>query len=154
MSRMVFNVTAKEAIFDMKEFCRLNGTLTYIGRFAKKETSEVISGDIIQYGDKLYTTGLSGVSSSPADTDGMVETTVSLFETKEYVPEECKSLSDCSIRINIWDTNIDTEAPFACYAFYDDELDKAKKFVNDNEDEDIDIFVGDEKVSREEFLEK
>ena len=93
---VVFEVKGKEAIFDMEKFCRLNGELTYIGRFANKETSEVIQGTIIQYKGKFYTTEIpfrSGISCSSVD-NGMVTTAVELFET-DYNPDECKKISDC-----------------------------------------------------------
>lgn len=150
----VFEVTGKAAIFDMEKFCRLNGELTYIGRFANKETSEVIQGTIIQYKGEFYTTEIpfrSGIGSGPADKNGMVTTSVELFKT-DYIPEECKPVSDCPIRINIWDTAIDDEGPIGCYAFYDNQLEEAKEVVNNNKD--VDIFVDGVQVNRTNFLER
>lgn len=152
---ITFEVTAKEAIFDMKEFCRLKDELTYIGQFADKETSKVISGTIIQYNGTFYSTelpDLSGVSARTADTEGMVTTTVSLFKTNEYAPEKCKLVSDCPIRIDIWNTHIDDEGAICSYAFYSDQLAEAKEVVNNNKD--VDIFFDGKKITREEFLEK
>lgn len=151
---IVFELKEKKAVDDMKEFCQLKDELTYIGRFANKETSKVIQGTIIQYNGKFYTTELPFIAgiSTYKDTDGMVKTTVSLFETDEYVPEECKSVSDCSIRISVWDLKIDDEGPIECYAFYDDQLTEAKEVVNNNKD--VDIFLNGEKIAREEFLAK
>lgn len=137
----------------MKEFCRLKDKLTYVGRFANKETSKVIQGTIIQYDGKFYTNEMplrAGVSSSPADDEGMVTTSVELFEI-DYVPEECKPLSDCPIRINIWDMAIDDEGPIGSYSFYDNQLKEAKEVVNSNED--VDIFIDGVQASRKDFLE-
>lgn len=152
---MTFELTGNEAIFDMEKFCRLRGGLTYIGQFSNKNTSKVIPGTIIQYGGEFYTTellGISGTASFPADAKGMVTTSVTLFETDEYVPEECKSLSDCSIRIDIWNTDIDDEGPIESYAFYSDQLAEAKEVMNSNKD--VDIFFDGKPITREEFLEK
>lgn len=149
---ILFELKGKEAIFDMKEFCRLKNELTYIGQFANKETSKVIQGTIIQYDGKFYTNevpGRAGVSSS-ADKKGMVTTSVELFET-DYVPEECKPLSDCPIRIDIWDTAIDDEGPIASYAFYDNQLEEAKEVVNNNKD--VDIFIEGVQIAKKDFLE-
>lgn len=150
---ILFELKGKEAVYDMKEFCRLKDELTYIGEFANKETSIVIRGTIIQYDGKFYTTelpGLSGVSSS-ADENGMITTTVSLFATDKYIPKECKSVSDCPIRIDIWDIGSDDEGPIGSYAFYTEQLEKAKKVVNMNED--VDIFVEGTQIARKNFLE-
>lgn len=150
---ITFKITAKEKITDMKEFCRLNEELTYFGPFAKKETSEMLLGDIIQYADKFYTTalpGVSGISFSPADAEGMVTTTVKLFITNEYVPEECKPLSSCSIFIDVWDVHVDNGMPIVSYAFCSDQLNEAKHIVYANKDVDIFFQVG--YISREQFL--
>lgn len=151
---ILFELKGKEAVYDMKEFCRLKDELTYIGQFANKETSIVIRGTIIQYDGKFYTNelpGLSGVSSSPADEKGMITTSVSLFETDKYIPEECKSVSDCPIRIDIWDVASDDEGPIGSYAFYNEQLEEAKKVVNINED--VDIFIDGIQIARKDFLE-
>ena len=92
----------------------------------------------------------AGVSSSPADDEGMVTTSVELFEI-DYVPEECKSLSDCPIRINIWDMALDDEGPICSYAFYDNQLKEAKAVVNTHED--VDIFMDGVQTDRKDFLE-
>lgn len=150
---IVFELKGKEAIFDMEEFCRLKDELTYVGRFANNETSEVIQGTIIQYNGKFYTTEIpfrSGVSSSPADEEGMVTTSVELFNT-DYVPEECKPLSDCPIHLNIWDVAVDDEGPIGSYAFYSDQLEEAKEVVKGNKD--VDIFIDDVQIARKDFLE-
>lgn len=150
---ILFELKGKEAIFDMKEFCRLKDELTYIGRFANKETSKVIQGTIIQYDGKFYSNEepfRSGVGSSPADVEGMITTSVELFKT-DYIPEECKPLSDCPIRIDIWDTAIDDEGPIGSYAFYDNQLEEAKKVVNSNED--VDIFIDGVQIAKKVFLE-
>lgn len=150
---IVFELKGKEAIFDMEEFCRLKDELTYVGRFANKETSEVIQGTIIQYNGKFYTTEIpfrSGVGSSPADEEGMVTTSVELFNT-DYVPEECKPLSDCPIHLNIWDVAVDAEGPIGSYAFYSDQLEEAKEVVKGNED--VDIFIDGVQIARKDFLE-
>lgn len=150
---IVFEHKGKKAVFDMKKFCRLKDELTYIGRFANKETSKIIEGTIIQYNGKFYTNELpfvSGVGSSPADENGMITTTVELFETEEYVPEKCKPVSDCQIRINIWDVEIDDEGPIESYAFYEDQLDDAKEIVKNSKD--VDIFFKGNEISREKFL--
>ncbi len=150
---IVFELKGKEAIFDMKEFCRLKDELTYIGRFANKETSKVLQGTIIQYDGKFYTNEVpfrAGVGSSPADEKGMVITSVELFDT-DYVPEECKPLSDCPIRIDIWDTAIDDEGPIGSYAFYETQLEEAKEVVNSNKD--VDIFIDGVQVAKKDFLE-
>lgn len=149
---IVFDLKAREEIDDMEEFCRYKDELTYIGQFAKKETSEVIQGTIIQYDGKFYTTEIpfhAGVSCVPAAEEGMVITSVELFET-DYVPEECKPLSDCPIRISIWNTGIDEEGPIGRYAFYDNQLKEAKEVVSSNED--VDIFVNGERVAKKDFL--
>ena len=149
---IVFEVTGKEEILDMKEFCRLKEELTYVGEFANKETSEIIQGTIIQYDGKFYTNEdflRSGVSWHSKN--GMVTTSVQLFKTS-YVPEECKPVEDCPIRINIWDTKIDDEGPIDCYAFYDNQLEEAKEIVNKNKD--VDIFVDGVQVNRTNFLER
>ncbi|MCI8470842.1 MAG: hypothetical protein HFJ35_05145 [Clostridia bacterium] len=149
---IVFEVTGKKEIIDMKEFCRLKEELTYVGEFANKETSEIIQGTIIQYDGKFYTNEdflRSGVSWHSKD--GMVTTSVELFKT-DYIPEECKPVSDCPIRINIWDTAIDDEGPIGCYAFYDNQLEEAKEVVNNNKD--VDIFVDGVQVNRTNFLER
>lgn len=150
---IVFELKGKEAIFDMKEFCRLKDELTYVGQFANKETSKVIQGTIIQYNGKFYTNEVpfrAGVSSSPADEKGMITTSVELFET-DYVPEECKPVSDCPIRIDIWDTAIDDEGPIGRYAFYDNQLEEAKEVVNNNED--VDICIEGVQIAKKDFLE-
>lgn len=150
---IVFKLKGKETIFDMEEFCRLKDELTYVGRFANKETSEVIQGTIIQYNGKFYTTEIpfrSGVGSSPADEEGMVTTSVELFNT-DYVPEECKPLSDCPIHLNIWDVAVDAEGPIGSYAFYSDQLEEAKEVVKGNED--VDIFIDGVQIARKDFLE-
>lgn len=150
---ILFELKGKEAIFDMEEFCRLKDELTYVGRFATKETSKVIQGTIIQYNGKFYTTEIpfrSGVSSSPADEEGMVTTSVELFNT-DYVPEECKPLSDCPIHLNIWDVSVDDEGPIGSYAFYSNQLEEAKKVVNGNKD--VDIFIDGVHIARKDFLE-
>lgn len=150
---IVFELKGKEAIFDMEEFCRLTDELTYIGRFANKETSIIIQGTIIQYNGEFYTTEIprhSGVGSSPVDEEGMVITSIELFET-DYVPEECKSVSDCPIRIYVWDIASDDEGPIGSYAFYNEQLEEAKKVVNINED--VDIFKDGVQISRKDFLE-
>ena len=151
---IVFEHKGKEAVCDMEEFCRIKDELTYIGKFANKETSKVIDGTIIQYDGKFYTNESpcsSGVSSGPADKNGMVRTVVELFETEEYVPEKCKPVSDCPIRIDVWDVNIDDEGPIVSYAFYADQLDEAKEIVNNSKD--VDILLESEKIVREDFLE-
>ena len=150
---LLFELTGKEEISDMKEFCRRKEELTYVGEFANKETSKVIQGTIIQYDGKFYTTELprvSGIFFAPAKEKGMVTTTVSLFEAKDYVPEKCKSISDCPILINIWDTKLDDEGPIYSFAFSDDQLAEARNILNIYED--VDIFKGDVKISREDFL--
>lgn len=150
---IVFKLKGKETISDMEEFCRLKDELTYVGRFANKETSEVIQGTIIQYNGKFYTTEIpfrSGVGSSPADEEGMVTTSVELFNT-DYVPEECKPLSDCPIHLNIWDVAVDAEGPIGSYAFYSDQLEEAKEVVKGNED--VDIFIDGVQIARKDFLE-
>ena len=150
---IVFELKGKEAIFDMKEFCRLKDELTYVGRFANKETSEVIQGTVIQYNGKFYTTEIpfrSGVGSSPADEEGMVTTSVELFET-DYVPEECKPLSDCPILLNVWDVAVDDEGPIGSYAFSSDQLEEAKEVVNGKKD--VDIFIDGVQIARKDFLE-
>ncbi len=150
---ILFELKGKKAIFNMEEFCRLKDELTYVGRFANKKTSKVIQGTIIQYNGIFYTTEiplLSGVDSSPADEDGMVITSVELFES-EYVPEECKPLNDCPILINIWNTRIDDEGPICSYAFYSDQLEKAKEIVNDNKD--VSIFINGVRIATKNFLE-
>lgn len=150
---ILFELKGKASVFDMKEFCRFKNELTYIGRFANKETSKVIQGTIIQYNGKFYTNEVpfhAGVSSSAADEEGMVTTTVELFETN-YVPEECKSLGNCQIRINVWELAIDDEGPTCSYAFYNDQLEEAKKVVNGNKD--VDIFIEGVQISRKDFLE-
>lgn len=149
---MVFEFKGKKAVDDMKEFCRLKEELTYVGRFANKETSEIIQGTIIQHNGKFYTTEIpfhSGVGWSPADEEGMVTTSVCLFKT-DYVPEECKPIEDCPIRIYIWDIAIDDEGPIGSYAFYSDQLEEAKEVVNDNKD--VDIFIDGVKKDRNDFL--
>lgn len=151
---IVFEHKGKEAVYDMNEFCRLKDELTYIGQFANKETSEVIQGTIIQYDGKFYTNespGIPGVSFTHLPDEGIVKTTVQLFETDEYVPEKCKPVSDCPIRIDIWDVNIDDEGPVVSYAFYSDQLDEAKEVVNNNED--VDIFSDGKEIDRKDFLE-
>ena len=151
---IVFEHKGKATVCDMEEFCRIKDELTYIGKFANKETSKVIDGTIIQYGGKFYTNELpcsSGVSSGPADENGMVRTVVRLFETEEYVPEKCKPVSDCPIRIDVWDVKIDDEGPIVSYAFYADQLDEAKEIVNNSKD--VDIFLEGVKIAREDFLE-
>ena len=150
---IVFKLKGKEAIFDMKEFCRLKDELTYVGRFANKETSEVIQGTVIQYNGKFYTTEIplrSRVGSSPSDEEGMVTTSVELFET-DYVPEECKPLSDCPILLNVWDVAVDDEGPIGSYAFYSDQLEEAKEVVNNSED--VDIFIEGVQITKKNFLE-
>lgn len=150
---IVFELKGKEAIFDMKEFCRLKDELTYVGRFANKKTSKVIQGTIMQYNGKFYTNEVplrSGVCSFPADEKGMVTTSVELFET-DYVPEECKPLSDCPIHIDIWDVDIDDEGPIDRYAFYNDQLEEAKEVVNGNKD--VNIFIDGVQIDRKDFLE-
>lgn len=150
---IVFKLKGKDAILDMKEFCRLSGELTCIGRFADKDTSKVIQGTIIQYNGKFYANEVpfhSGVSISPADESGMVTTSVELFEI-DYVPKECKPLDDCPIYICIWNTLIDNEGPIASYAFCNDQLEEAKKIVNNNED--VDIFREGVQITKQDFLE-
>lgn len=150
---IVFEHKGKKAVFDMKKFCRLKDELTYIGRFANKETSKIIEGTIIQYNGKFYTNELpfvSGVSSVFLKDEGLVKTTVQLFETEEYVPEKCKPLSDCPICIDIWDVDLDNEAPIESYAFYEDQLDAAKEIVKNSKD--VDIFFKGNEISREKFL--
>ena len=151
---IVFEFTGKDAVFDMKKFCRFKEELAYIGQFANKKTSKVIQGTIIQYDGKFYTNelpGISGVSSSPADEKGMITTSVELFETKEFVPEECKPVSNCPIRINIWNVDIDDEGPIGSYAFYDDQLEEAREVVKRNKD--VDIFINDVQIPKRDFLE-
>lgn len=151
MAKM-FELKGKEAIFDMKEFCRLKDELTYVGRFANKETCKVLQGTIIQYDGKFYATEIplrSGVGSGSADKDGMVTTLVELFET-DYVPEECKPLDDCKIMVDVWDVNHDDEAPIDSYAFYADQLKEAKEIVSSNKD--VDIFIDGKKVAKEILL--
>ena len=150
---IVFKIKEKKAIFDMEEFCRLKKELTYVGRFANKKTSKVIQGTIIQYDGKFYTNEKpfrAGVSSGPADEESMITTSVELFET-DYVPEECKSVSDCPIHIDIWDTAIDDEGPIERYAFYEDQLEEAKEVVSGNKD--VDIFLEDIQIAKKDFLE-
>ena len=150
---LVFEVKGKEAIFDMEKFCRLNGELTYIGRFANKETSEVIHGTIIQYKGEFYTTEIpfrSGIGSGPADKNGIVTTSVELFET-DYNPDECKWIGDCPIRIHIWNTAIDDEGPIGSYAFYNSQMEEAKEVVKKHRD--VDIFIDGVKKERNDFLE-
>lgn len=151
---IVFEVKEKKAIFDMKEFCRIKEELTYVGRFANKETSEIIQGTIIQYKGKYYTNEVflqAGVSCSPADDEGMITTSVSLFEI-DFVPEECKKIDDCPIRIDIWNTAIDDEGPISSYAFYENQLEEAKEVVNSHKD--VDIRIDGVKIAREKFLER
>lgn len=152
---IMFEVKGKEAIEDMKEFCRLKSDeLTYIGQFANKETSEVIQGSIIKYNGKYYTTETplhAGVSFLPVDKEGMITTCVELFET-DYVPERCKPLRDCSIRIDIWNVDIDKEIPIGSYAFYDSQLEAAKEVVKGNKD--VDIFIDGIQIARKDFLER
>lgn len=153
MDGIVFKLTGKEEVFDEKEFCRRIDGLTYVGRFAHKKTSRVIQGTIIQYDGKFYTNELPGVSgfcSSPADENGIITTSLTLFETTEYVPEECKPVSECLIYINIWDTDVDDEGPIGSYAFYDDQQETAKEIVKSNKD--VDIFRKGMKITREDFL--
>lgn len=150
---IVFELTGKEAVFDMKDFCRLKDELTYVGEYANKDTGDVIWGSIIQYNNKYYTTefpGRSGISSNSHD--GVITTTVELFETNEYVPEECRPISECPIRIYIWDVEIDDEAAIAIYVFDENQMEKAKAVVMSSTDVEI-IFNGEE-ISREEFLAK
>ena len=149
----VIELKGKTAILDIQEFCQLNDKLTYVGRFANKKTSKVIQGTIIKYNGKFYTNEMpfhSGLACSPADEEGMVTTSVELFKI-DYVPEECKPLSDCPIRIDIWCTAIDDEGPICSYAFYDDQLEDAKEVVNSNED--VDIFIDGMRIAKKDFLE-
>lgn len=149
---IVFEVKKSKAIFDMKEFCRFKNELTYVGRFANKETSEVIQGTIFQYNGKYYTNEVflrSGVGWSSADNEGMITTSVSLFDI-DFVPENAKPLSDCSIRIDIWNIDIDDEGPISQYAFYESQLEDAKKVVCSNKD--VDIFVNKIQIAKSEFL--
>lgn len=151
---IVFELKANKAILDKKEFCRLKDGLTYVGRFADNKTSEVIQGTIIQYNDKYYSTEIpfrSGISIGSADKDGMVTTYVELFEI-DYIPEECKPLSDCPIRIYIWDLTFDDEGPICSYAFYNNQLKEAKEVVNVNND--VDIFIDGVQIAREDFLKR
>lgn len=150
---IVFELKGKEAISDVKEFCRLKDGLTYIGRYADKETSEVIQGEIVQYGGKFYSDEMpfhSGFGCSPADSEGMVTTSLELFDV-DYVPGDCKPLGDCPIRINVWNTAIDDEGPIACYAFYGNQLEEAKNVVRSNDD--VDIFVSGKETDKKDFLE-
>jgi len=150
---IVFKLTGKEAVFDMKEFCRLKDELTYVGdKYANKDTGEVIRGSIIQYNNKYYTTelpGRSGISSNSRD--GAITTTVELFETNEYIPAECRPISECQVLINVWDVEIDDEAEIASYAFDENQMEKAKSVVKNSKD--VDIFFNGKKISKEEFLE-
>lgn len=150
-----FEVTSKEAVYDIKEFCRLKDELTYLGQFANKTTCEVIPGEIIKYDNKFYTTelcGTAGFSSMPAAESGMVKTVLCLFKTNEYNPEKCKLVAECSICIGIWDINIDDEAPIVRYAFSMHQLEEARKIVRANKD--VEICVNGEQISRTRFLKK
>lgn len=149
---MVFQVTTDKRIFDIKEFCRLQGELIYVGEFANKQTSRIIPGTIVQFRKVFYTTGYGGLCSGPADIKGKINTTLILNEMAKYVPKECKPVADCPILIYIWDINLDDEGPIASYAFYKEELEKAKKLVEANAD--IEIFIDGEEVSRAKFLEE
>ena len=150
---IVFKLTGKEAVLDMKEFCRLKEELTYVGKYANKDTCEVICGSIIQYRNKYYTTELPGRPGISCNCrDGITTTTVELFETSDYVPEKCKPISDFLILIDVWDVKIDDEFPIASYAFDENQVAKAKDFVKCNKD--VDIYFDGTIISREEFLAK
>lgn len=113
----------------------------------------VIPGTIIQYDGKYYTTELplrAGISSTPKDENGMVTTSVELFEI-ECVPEKCKSVSDCSICIDIWDFEEDDEAPYESYAFYSDQFEEAQEVLESNQN--VYIFIDGIPTSKNDFLE-
>ena len=149
---IVFELTGKEAVFDMKEFCRLKDELTYVGEYANKDTGEVSWGSIIQYNNKYYTAGLPGRPGiSSVCRNGITTTTVELFETHDYVPEECRPISECMVLIDVWDVQFDDEAPISTYAFDEKQMEKAKDIVKCNKD--VDICFDGKKISREEFLE-
>lgn len=150
---IVFKFTGEQAVFNMKDFCRLKRELTYVGEFAHKATCVVISGSIIKYKNKYYTTELTGRAGISCTTRGNKKTTsVELFEATEYVPEECRPVSDCPIRIDVWALKVDDEAPISRYACDESQLGIAKNIVKRNPD--VDIYFKGKEISREEFLAK
>lgn len=149
---IAFKFKGKYAINDIRDFCRLNDELTYIGQFAYKDTS-LVTGHIIQHNGEFYTTESplkGGISTTAKDKNGMITTTVELFKTK-YVPEQCKSLRDCSIYIDIWDFEEDDKAPYESYAFDSDQFEEAKVVLESNEN--VDIFIDGMPTSKKDFLE-
>ena len=148
---IVFELKGKKAVYDMKEFCRLKKELTYVGRFANKETSKIIPGTIIQYNGKFYTTEIpfhTGLNFS-IDEEGLVTTFVRLFKT-DYIPEECKPIGNCPIHIHIWNIDIDDKGPICSYAFYNSQMKKAKEVVENNKN--VDILINGVNKDRNDFL--
>ncbi len=158
MGTTTFEITGKKSVVDVEDFCQLTDELTFIGRFANQES--IVIGAIVQYNGKFYAT--DEVSSREV-AENMLKTSVSLSEIC-YIPEEYKLLSDCSIFIEIWNSNnrypylfedsgdIPKDTHLLCtYAFYADQLEEAKKVVNSNKH--VEIFINNIPTSRKHFLE-
>ena len=155
---ITFELTGKKAVVDVEEFCQIKKELTYVGRFTNRE-SKVIPGAIVQYNGQFYTTEVTTHDIE----SGKIQTSVKLIETSEYVPEECQSLTDCSIFIEIWNSNnrypniyeddmISSDTDLICtYAFNNNQLEYAKEIAENNKF--VDIFIDKMPISKKHFLE-
>ncbi len=160
MENIKLEVIRKRGLVDVKDFCEIYNGLSFVGYFANIKTSKIIPGAIVLYNGKFY--NIPSVCTGHAAND-MVKTYVSLLET-DYVPEECKPLTGCSIYIEIWDScrrphciwedngGDSNDGNLLCsYAFYDNQLTEAKEIVKDNKY--VDIFIKGQPISRKDFLE-
>lgn len=156
---ITFEVTRERSILDVEEFCQIVDNLTYVGHYVNTKTSKIIPGVIVQFKGKFYSTE---IYTSNIGKD-MIKTVVSLLTT-DYYPKYCKSLKDCSIFIDVWDSyhmspclwedrsNINSsDSNLICsYAFSDDQLAEAQKIANSNKY--VNIFLEGVHITKEYLL--
>lgn len=131
-----------DRVDSVQEFCRLK-KLKYIGSFVRKADREIVP-DVIQAAGKYYmTVGMCYCNHGDKQTTVVEFRLFEEFNLEDYVP-----LEECSVRVDVWNVEVDDEGPIHKYAFTD--VSEARKVVG--EGIDFDVWIDGKQVDSEEFL--
>lgn len=128
----------------LMKICEQLSNLTYIGGMVSKKT-HCLEDVVAKIEEKYYRSfllffnGIQGrFSLSPIDN----------LKMDDYVP-----LDETNVQIFLCDSDKDSQEPAFMYAYTMEEFSLVREFIEEHEDDNIQIIVGDVTFSKEEFFE-